>query len=183
MRDHILDCCSLLNLYTGWRGLEELRELGLDWHICEAVVGETEYTREYDGKGGKNIVPVDISRFLESGMLNPVKPKTDTEFADYVSFAMEIDDGEAQAIAIAKCRNYVLLTDDRRAANFARRRDVGVRIISTPEILKAWADRAEQNEERLFDIIPRIAELAKYSPAPDAPLSAWWLKYNSSLIK
>ena len=116
-------------------------------------------------------------------MLNLVQPETDAEFADYVSFAMEIDDGEAQAIAIAKCRNYVLLTDDRRAANFARRTDVGVRIISTPEILKVWADRAEQNEARLFDIIPRIAELAKYSPALDAPLSAWWLKYNSSLIK
>jgi len=183
MRDHILDCCSLLNLYTGWRGIEELGELGLEWHICEAVVSEAEYTREYDGKGGKYVVPVDIGRFLESGMLNPVKPETDAEFVDYVSFAMEIDDGEAQAIAIAKSRNYVLLTDDRRAANFARRIDVGVRVISTPEILKAWADRSGDNEARLFEIIPRIAELAKYSPAPDATLSAWWLRYSGFSLK
>jgi predicted nucleic acid-binding protein len=175
--DHILDCCSLLNLYTGWAGLEELRELKTKWHICDAVYTETEYSREYDAVGDKIVVPLDIGKAAQSGSLRTVRPETDAEFEDYVSFAMEIDDGEAQAIAIAKHRNFILLTDDRRAARFAARSDIAVRTTSTPNVLNKWAGLSVRNEARLYEIIPRIADLAKYSPTTDSPLYLWWQKY------
>jgi predicted nucleic acid-binding protein len=177
MGAHIIDCCSLLNLLTGWRNLESLGELGVTWHICDAVRNETEYVKEYDETGGKRIVPIDISSLLDSGIMNTVKPETDAEYADYVNYAMEIDDGEAQAIAIAKHRKFVLLSDDRRAVRFAIRPDIGVPTTTTPEILKAWADLSEQNQARLYEIIPRISDLAKFSPRSDSPLRDWWLRH------
>lgn len=177
MEDHILDCCSLLNLYTGWAGLKELRELETKWHICDAVFAETEYSREYDAVGHKVVVPLDIGKVARSGVLKTVRPETDAEFEDYVSFAMEIDDGEAQAIAIAKHRNFILLTDDRRAAKFAARSDIAVRTTSTPDVLNTWAGLSVRNEARLHKIIPRIADLAKYSPATESSLYVWWRKY------
>jgi hypothetical protein len=164
-------------LYTGWARLDELAELEQTWHICEAVSQETEFVREYDAAGSKRTVPVDLSSVLKNGILHPVKPESDAEYVDYANYAVEIDDGEAQAIAIAKHRNFVLLSDDRLALKFASQPEVGVRTITTPQILKIWADLSSANEARLYDIVPRIVELAKYSPKIGSPLSEWWSKY------
>jgi len=38
MDDHVIDCCSLINLYAGWGGLSELRDFRRIWHICEAAM-------------------------------------------------------------------------------------------------------------------------------------------------
>jgi predicted nucleic acid-binding protein len=54
-----------------------------------------------------------------------------------VNFATEVDDGEAQSLAIAKHRGFVFLTDDRKAVKVAQRPDVAVRTTSTPNILQS----------------------------------------------
>lgn len=177
MADHIVDCCSLLNLYTGWSGLHELRDLRWTWHICEAVLNESEYTREYGPDGVPQLIPLDMSALTKIGLLLPVRPETEGEIDDYVSFAMEVDDGEAQALAIAKNRGFVLLTDDRKATKIAQRLDVAVRTISTANILQAWAQLDTRNEGRLHEIITRIAVLARFGPGTDSPDYAWWRKH------
>jgi hypothetical protein len=177
MDDHIIDCCSLLNLYTGWGGLTELRDLRRTWHICEAVLNEMEYTREYGPDGAPVLIPLDMSALCQLGPLLPARPETEREIEDYVNFASEVDDGEAQALAIAKHRGFVLLTDDRRAIKFAQRLDVAVRTTSTANILQAWAQLNPRNETRLYKVIPRIAALARFNPRPDSPEYAWWKRY------
>ena len=49
----------------------------------------------------------------------------DAEVEDYVGFATETGVGEAQALAIAKYRNYVLLTNDNPATKFAQQSNLG----------------------------------------------------------
>lgn len=177
MDDHIIDCCSLLNLYTGWRGLEELRELRRTWYVCDAVLNEAEYTREYGADGVPVLIPLDMKGLTQSGLLQATRPETEAEIDDFVGFACEVDDGEAQALAIAKNRGFVLLTDDRKAARIAQRPDVAVRVTSTAKILQAWAKLDTSNEPRLRNVIERISALARFSPRIDSPDYPWWKGY------
>lgn len=179
MDDHVVDCCSLLNLYTGWGGLAELRVLHRTWHVCDAVLSEAEYTREYAEDGSHVPVPINMKALVSEGLLLPARPETERELEDFVGFASEVDDGEAQALAIAKNRGFVLLTDDRRAAAVARRPDVGVRIISTASILQSWAQLDRVNEARLLEVISRISVLARFAPRADSAEYAWWRSYFS----
>lgn len=178
MHDHIIDCCSLLNLHTGWRGLAELRAFRRSWYVCEAVLNETEYTREYGQDGAPISVPIDMQAIVSEGLLLAARPETERELEDFVSFASEVDDGEAQALAIAKNRGFVLLTDDRKAAAVARRPDVGVRIVSTASVLQAWGRFDRANEARLREVVARISVLARFTPRPDTPEYAWWHGYT-----
>lgn len=175
MRAGIVDCCSLLNLFTGWGSLENLRPLPYTWSICEAVLSESEFTREYGPEGNTIDVPLDMPALIQSGLLSVVRPETDTELADYVAFAGEIDDGEAQALALAKHRNYILLTDDRKATKIAQRADVQVTTITTVNILREWQEHTGVNRAALRQIINRIQFLARFSPRKDSADLRWWL--------
>jgi hypothetical protein len=175
MTERIIDCCSLLNLYAGWGGLEKLRPLPYTWSICEAVLGESEFTREYGADGVPTEVPLDFHPLVESGLLLVARPQTDAELADYVDFAAEIDDGEAQALALAKHRNYILLTDDRKATRIANRPDVGVTTITTVSVLQEWQQHVGVAQAELRNVITRIQVLARFSPRKDSPDLLWWL--------
>lgn len=181
MNDYVIDCCSLLNLYTGWAGLTELQGLGWTWHICEAVLKEAEYMREYGSDGVPQLIPLDMGALTHRDLLLPARPETKEEIDDYLSFASEIDDGEAQALAIAKHRGFVLLTDDRKATKLALRPDVFIRTTSTAKVLQAWAQLDSGNELRLHEIIVRIAVLARFDLHTDSPDYAWWKEHLSSV--
>lgn len=171
----IIDCCSLLNLLTGWGSLENLRPLPYTWSICEAVLGESEFTREFGPEGDQIEVPLDVTALIKSGLLNVVRPETDGELADYVAFASEIDDGEAQALALAKHRKYILLTDDRKATKIAQRADVQVATITTASILKEWHEQSGVDQAALREVINRIQVLARFSPRKESADLRWWL--------
>lgn len=177
MDEHVIDCCSLLNLYTGWGGLTELHGLRRTWYICEVVLQEAEYTREFDRDGVPTLIPLDTAALLQNKFLLTARPETEQEIEDYVDFASEVDDGEAQALALAKHRGFVLLTDDRKAINVARRADVTVRTISTANVLQSWAQIDSRNEARLQEIVARIEVLARFRPYKDSPEYSWWRRY------
>ena len=170
----ILDCCSLLNLYAGWGNLAALRQLDHTWHICEAVLNESEYTREFDQDQKPIAVPLDMRTLIDGRQIISVRPETEAEFNDYVDFAQDIDDGEAQALSIAKHRHFILLTDDNKATRIARRPDVDVTTITTVHVLKEWAERAAIEREALRHIVRRIQVLAHFTPRRDSPDFAWW---------
>jgi predicted nucleic acid-binding protein len=176
MSDGIIDCCSLLNLYTGWGNLEELRVLPYSWSICESVARESEFTREYGPDGIPIEVALDLRALFDSGLLRVARPENDAEMADYVSFATEIDDGETQALAIAKNRRYALLTDDRKATRIANRPDVGVPTITTATVLREWQERSGARKTDVRKIVERIQELARFIPRRGSPEQAWWVE-------
>jgi predicted nucleic acid-binding protein len=171
MNQHIIDCCSLLNLYTGWGDLEQLASIDGTWHICSAVEQELEYTREYGVDGKPTPVRLNLpgnALLLPTGINGPL------EMADYIDFACELDDGEAQALAIAKHRGWILLTDDNKARNVASRPDVAVPTINTPAILRIWAQQSQANQQKLPIVIKRIVELARFNLKTTSVDYAWW---------
>lgn len=175
MADRIIDCCSLLNLYAGWGGLENLRQLPHSWFVCEAVLGESEVTREYDAAHIPQEQKLVLDPLVETGLIQKVAPESEPEVVDYLDFAQLIDDGEAQAIALAKHRGFVLLTDDRKALKLAHRDDVGVKTISTVDVLREWIERSEVETATVRTVLKRIRELARYVPAKNSSDLVWWL--------
>jgi hypothetical protein len=141
------------------------------------VLDETEFTREFGLDGTPQMVPLDMNALTQLGLWLPARPETEREIEDYVNFAIEVDDGEAQALAVAKHRGFVLLTDDRKAIKVAQRPDVAVRTTSTPNILQSWGQLDSSNQARLHEVVGRIAVLARFSPHKDAPDYAWWRRY------
>lgn len=177
MPGQIIDCCSLINLYTGWGGLTELQTIGSSLHVCTAVAAELEYTREFGPDGMPVLVPLDMAALQRSGGFSVCGPQAANEIEDYVSFAAEVDDGEAQALAIAKHRGWVLLTDDEKAKKIAALPDVCVATRTTADILRTWSLQNPDNEKRLPTVISRITRLARFRPPADSPDHGWWCRY------
>ncbi len=68
-------------------------------------------------------VPVDDAMIGRAGIILEDVALTESESESYVEHAAYVDDGEAQALAIAQHRSVPLLTDDR--AGFRRARSLG----------------------------------------------------------
>lgn len=97
-----------------------------------------------------------------------------SELADYIEFSQELDDGEAQALALARHRGMVLLTDDRKALRLAQRPDINVPTMTTAQLLREWGECNQANAFRLPDVRTRVEELASSAPRRGSPDADWW---------
>lgn len=154
------DCLDSLTSSTGWQ-----------LAVCPIVVGETKKLR--DVSTGEMVV-VDLTPFIISGVLQVLDMTDADEKALFVEQAGVVDDGEAMSIAIAASRNLELAIDDRQATNHSLRKFPTLRVWSTPEILKTWFESASLADGVLCAAIRRIEERARYFPAKSHPLCEWW---------
>lgn len=173
MTDRIIDSCSLLNLYTGWGSLHELQRLGHTWYIADSAIKEAQYTREIGADGKVVSAPLELAPLILTGVLNRVKAEHPDELALYVNLSSDLDDGEAEALAIAKVRGLILLTDDAKALRVAQRPDLAVETITTVGVLQSWIAKAGIPTERAQQVIARIEKLARFRPFDAAELQ-WW---------
>ena len=120
------------------------------------------------------MVPVDIAPLIESGVLQILELSGDDERTLYVEQSIVVDDGEAMSIAIATSRKLDLAIDDKQASNHARRTFPDLKLWTTPELIKLWADTAGLSPERLCEVFTLIEARARYSPPKSHPLTAWW---------
>lgn len=175
MPERIIDCCTLLNLYAGWGGLTELAEFDVSWCISKSVSKESEYVREYDTTSGKIItIPLGMDGAVKAGLLSIIAAESEQERTDYVEFATELDDGEAESLALAKNRQLILVTDDQKSLHVARRPDVNVEPLTTVSVLQEWEKMNRTNSKRLKVVVNRIRDLARFHPPPGTPDRAWW---------
>jgi predicted nucleic acid-binding protein len=170
----VIDCCVLINLHAGWGGLGELRELGNTWYVGEAVLKEAQFTWEVLPDGTRRQIPMDLQAPVQQGVLVSLRPETEGELADYVEFSQELDDGEAQALALAKHRGMVLLTDDRKALRLAQRADINVPTMTTAQLLREWSECNSANAFRLAEVLARVEERANFVPRRGSPDADWW---------
>lgn len=174
----IIDCCSLLNLYAGWGGLHELAGFGDQWLVGEAALREAQYIWQFETDGSKTQVPIDLQPHVAEGLLSEVRPESEAEIESYVEFASELDDGEAQALAIARHRGFILLTDERKALQIAERPEVAVVTTTTPEILQKWAVQSDGNAARLPEVLRNIEERARFRPRRNTQDGEWWERHR-----
>ena len=166
------DCSVLLNLLGGDCLASIANAAGWQFAICPAVRDEAKMLR--DTHTGE-MVPVDIAPLIASGLLQVLELSGDEEQTLYIEQSIVVDDGEAMSIALAASRHLELAIDDKQAANHTRRTFPEIRLWSTPDILKHWADAGRVDAGILRETIRLIETRARYFPPKSHALAAWWL--------
>jgi hypothetical protein len=161
----ILDSCGTLNLYASGRFVPILTSLGHAWYLPVAVEREAQYYRQPDPADPDKLValPIDLNPAFSSGVLSRCNCESDEEVELYVELAKQIgDDGESMGLAIAKCRGWPVLTDDKKARRIAK--ELGVSVLATPEIMKQWAIATTPSAAELSQVLEAIERFANYRP-------------------
>jgi hypothetical protein len=172
----ILDACGILNLYASGRFVPILIELNNAWYLPAAVERESQQYRQPDPDDPEKLIvlPIDLAPAIESGIITRCNCESDEEVQLYVELASKIgDDGESMGLAIAKCRGWSVLTDDKKARRIAM--EMGVAVLATTEVIKQWAETAKPKAADLSIVLEAIERFANYRPGRGAENYGWWL--------
>jgi hypothetical protein len=170
-----IDACCLIDLLASGHAEAILRAGGFAWQLPSAVQGEVRYLRQHDPKQPGRVlkVPADLSGLISSGVLTVCAPKNQKELDRYTHYATVFrSDGESMCLALAERRGWVVATDDRKAIRVARQ--VGLTVVSCPELVKAWAAAVRPDSPTLVQTLRDIQVLAQFKPNPSMPEHGWW---------
>ena len=172
----ILDACGMLNLYASGRFVPILTSLRHDWYLPIAVEREAQQYRQPDPADPEKLIslPIDLAPAIGAGVLARCDCEGDEEAELYVELAARIgDDGESMGLAIAKCRGWSVLTDDRKARRIAK--ECGVPVLATTGVMKLWAEAAKPTADELATVLEAIERFANYRPGRGAEHYDWWI--------
>lgn len=170
-----IDACCLIDLLASGHAEDILQASGLAWQLPRAVRSEVRYLRRVDPENAEEIVstPVDLGPLLDAGILATCEPENDAEVEAFTRYAVHFrSDGEAMCLALAECRGWAVATDDRKAVRVAA--ESGLRVITSPELLKGWAESARPVRSVLIQAIRDIERLAQFRPTASFPGYEWW---------
>jgi len=172
-----IDACCLLNLIAAGNILHEnSTKLGFSIFVPKVVAKESIYVLQPDDDQSGQLVrqKVDMNRYMERQLLSYCDIEGSVEAELYVKFAVQLDDGEAACLAIAKSRSWIMATDDRVARRMATEQSVNV--LGTPEIVRAWAQCNCVSDAEIALAIGNIQRFAKYTPRANGPDADWWYR-------
>jgi len=172
----ILDACGTLNLYASGSFVSILTALKHEWYLPAAVEKESQQYRQPDPADAEKliVVPIDLAPALAGGLLKRCDCETDDEANLYVELAAKIgDDGESMGLAIAKCRGWSVMTDDKKARRFAK--ELGVPVLATPEVMMEWAKIAKPKASELSEVLLAIERFSNYRPGKGVDHYDWWM--------
>lgn len=161
----------MINLFAAGDIPKRLRVIGGEWYIPSAVIAEALYIHEKVDNEIKK-TELDIQSLIDADVLARCTTDSEAEIDLYVDFATQVDDDEAMALAIAQCRSWTVATDDRVALRLAQ--ENGSAVLTTPDLMKQWADRSLCSTAELKDALTRIENSASFFPPKTHPLKSWW---------
>jgi predicted nucleic acid-binding protein len=169
MQDAVVDACCLINFVATGRLPDVVAASELRWHVPRQVFAEVMYVPS-DGDQPQSAGAL-LREYARAGALLECA-LAESEQALFVGYAAELDDGEAAALVIAVSRGWKLATDDRKAIRLAT--DAGVPVVTTPELVRRWADAADPPAAEIRDLLYRIQRLARFTPRRDDDHYEWW---------
>lgn len=177
----ILDACCVINLYASGKMSSVLKSVPVRFAIADYVY-EKEVLKIYTGPNNdvtQTNEAVNLKPFIDSKLVAVASPNCEDEFIDYIDFlANRLDDGEALTGAIAKSRNWGIGIDEKKGISFFTRETPQLQLVSTPELLKHWADTTNPSPEMLKTVILNIQNRARYCPNTRHSLYQWWENYG-----
>lgn len=172
----IIDSCCLIDVLASGHAESVLRACGHTWHMPVAVQGEVQFIRQPDPADSSKfiMVPVDLSGMISAGVLTPCKPDVEGEFDLFTQYAALFgSDGEAMCLALAENRGWLIATDDKQAISIGQ--GAGLTVVSSPELLKLWADTLAIKEAVVAKALTDIEIYARFRPNQTMPECQWWL--------
>jgi predicted nucleic acid-binding protein len=177
MTQYCLDCCSLINLFCGWGGIQELHRLGQSWAISDVAFKEFTHVRALSADGTLIQTPINHATVLGQYPLTVLPVTTAAEQATLMALNAELDDGEAASLTLAKHHGMTFVTDERPAVRVAQA--LSVPTVSTSQLLMAWEALDPQHAALMRGLIDRIALFARFEPPRSDPHRAWWNGHRS----
>ena len=167
----ILDACVTLTLYASGKFAGILAGLPFDFRIGDRAHAESQWVRAV---GADEREKVDLSGAISSRILTIEHLDGPDEQALFAELAAEVDDGEAEAAAIAIVRKDTLSTDDRKVIRVCRQRHAALDVLTTPQILRAWKLHSGVLDDTMREILLRVSFSAAYSPGRSDDGYDWW---------
>lgn len=168
-----LDNCSLLNLYASGRFQAIVGAVARPFVVEARVHAEALYIRRGGtGEDADEREQVDCATLVASGAL-AVATLSPIETATFVTFAAEVDDGEAATAALALHRGYDVATDDGKALRLLHSQVPAARCYSTLELIKYWADITGAQRDVLRETLVAVRERGNFLWPKRDPLRAW----------
>jgi hypothetical protein len=141
-----------------------------------AVKGEMQFLRQTDPTDSTKLilVPVDLNPLISSGILTVCQPDIQPELDLFTQYATIFrSDGEAMCMALAESRGWLIATDDRKAIRIGQQ--AGLAVLSSPQLMKAWAENAASDRATLVKALKDIERLAQFRPNATMPEFQWWM--------
>jgi len=170
----VVDTCCLINLYAS-QHLPVIVAAAMEQAIVpKPVVEECLYIRQASEEDPNHLVPmtVNLHPLIDGGVLLLTELTGEAELNQFVQLAALIDDCEAACLAIAALRGWALATDDKRAIHIAT--DLGVSIVTTPELLKNWLEHASPAQHEVTEAIVCIERYGRFRPHTLCAHAQWW---------
>ncbi len=171
-----IDACCLIDLLASGHAAAVLRCCGYTWHLPVAVQGEVQFVRQSDPTDPNKFiaVPVDVTPLISAGVLTVCQPDDPPELDLFTQYATLFrSDGEAMCLALAESRGWLIATDDKKAIRIGQQ--VGLSVLSSPQLVKMWADTAHPDQPTLVKTLRDIELLAQFRPNATMPECQWWL--------
>jgi predicted nucleic acid-binding protein len=171
-----IDTCCLIDLLASGHAEAILRACGHAWHLPVPVQDEVQFVRQPDpGNASKFItVPVDLTGLISVGVLAVCQPDDRAELDLFTQYATLFrSDGEAMCLALAQSRGWLIATDDRKAIRIGQQ--AGLIVLSSPQLMKMWADNAHPDQPTLVKALKDIEILAQFRPSEMMLECQWWL--------
>lgn len=175
MSDAVVDACCLINLYAAGDFRRFLKTVGYAWHVPTAVMSEALFIRVKDESGEERPQPIELTPLVEDGQISVCAITGGDETDLYVRLSAVLDDGEAMALAIARQREWTLATDDAKAQRYAGQLEVTV--VTTPELMRRWADANKVDAREVRAALRRIQASARFIPRRGSPMHGWWARH------
>ena len=166
----VFDTCCLITVFATGHGLEVLAALPKPALVADDVTDvDVIYVRTAAGQ-----LPLDLEPALQQGVLQRIV-MPDVDRGDYLDLrALNLDRGEAATSVLALKNNWAVATDERKCTYYLNQTAPHIQVVTTPEIIKCWADIRNLSED---EIRAAIAHIHRYRPPRDHPLLSWWDAY------
>lgn len=171
-----IDACCLIDLLASGHAEAILLACGHVWQLPVAVQGEVQFVRQLDPADSSKFVPVpvDLTNLISNGVLTLCQPELQAEVDLFTRYATLFrSDGEAMCLAMAESRGWQIATDDRKAIRIGQLAKLTV--LSSPQLVKLWADKAAPDQSTLVKALKDIELLAQFRPNESMSEYHWWL--------
>lgn len=175
----VVDTCCLINLYASQQ-LQAIVAASMEQAIVpKPVVEECLYIRQASEDDPDHLVPMTINLhpLIDGGVLLLTELTGEAELSQFVQLAAVIDDCEAACLAIAARRGLAIATDDKRAIHIAT--DLGVSTVTTPQLLRNWAQHASPAQSEVTNAILCIETYGRFRPHALCPHAQWWAEQKT----
>jgi len=169
----IQDACVLINLLASGQFEDIASGCGFQFAIASLVARESLYLRNAESGERERI---SLEQIVERRILEILNVESEAEKLRYIEIALDLDDGEAESIAIAEARSHALATDDKKARNIIQLRGLKIELWSTCGLLRHWQNKCLVSDNDLAGILENISIRAKYRPKLGHPDFEWWTK-------